>query len=77
MRAVEGMIPPQGWHFVQDGVTINASGYRGKDGILQAILEYRISNDKDIGDVEQEFLEWFCKEYPRNCQFPQDRKSVV
>jgi len=64
MKPTIGMFPPSGWHYEQDGVRIDASGY---DQLLIAVETFRANNNLPQGDVEADVDEYICSRWPHFC----------
>ena len=64
MKPTIGMFPPSGWHYEQDGVRIDASGY---DTLLIAVETFRANNNLPQGDVEADVDEYICSRWPHFC----------
>ena len=61
-RVKTAIVPPGGWRY--DPYGLEASGY---PEIIEAILTYRLQNMIPVGNVEQDFEDWFCQKFPGYC----------
>jgi hypothetical protein len=63
-KLIKGIVPPGGWHFIQDGVTLKASGHTE---LVKTVEAFRAENELPIGDVEQEITDQVCARTPQSC----------
>ena len=64
MKLITGMVPPGGWHFVEDGVRLTADGY---EALLDAIFAYRLRIGKAPGNVRLDVDAYYCSKWPSSC----------
>jgi hypothetical protein len=64
-KVIQGMIPPGGWHYMQD------SKYRIESdcfaNLVKAVQNWRIENGRPIDDPIKDIEDFICKMSPRNC----------
>lgn len=60
----KGMIPPRGHHYIQDGTMIK--GYSAAN-IVDKIGQFRIANQIDYGNPQEDYEAYLCSEFPRLC----------
>lgn len=73
-RIITGMIPPGGWHFMQEGKhRIESDSY---DHLIEAVQTWRLQNQRPVGNVVQDVIDYICSNFPRQCQgTPEQRAS--
>jgi hypothetical protein len=65
-RIITGMIPPDGWHYLQEGkFRVDASSY---DELIVAVINWRLQNQRGVGDAKGDIDQFICSNFPRQCQ---------
>ena len=64
MKISRGRVPPGGWHYVQDGVTITGAT---EELLVKAMFEYRMRVGKPIGDLTRDIDVYYCSKWPELC----------
>ncbi len=65
-RVIEAIVPPGGWHYMQDGVRIPPERADSFDDLLKKVLQFRINNRIPVGDVFNDVQSFVCK-FPNQC----------
>lgn len=68
-QPIEGMIPPGGWHFVDnDGVRVPLDGEaENYSKLLRSVMDRRIANRMTVGDVKADVDGYICGNFPSQC----------
>lgn len=61
-----GSVPPGGWKYDQPGLPTPVTGGNYEE-LITNITNARIHNNIKLGNVEQEFEEWFCAHHGHLC----------
>jgi len=73
----ENPVMHNGWHYEQSfsgkTVTINSGNLQE---LHKAVLQFRVQNKIEVGDVMADVNEWICKSYPKQCG-PTSSKVVI
>lgn len=64
MRVIRGMVPPGGWHYPVDGITLRADGHQELCDLLYAHYLRQGMVDRD---VERDVDQYFCSKWPNFC----------
>lgn len=65
MRIIEGMVPPNGWHFFEGSTRLEADDFKG---IIELILKNRLANGIPAGNPQQDYQNYLCSTAPHMCQ---------
>ena len=65
MKVGRGRVPHGGWNYpVAPGVKLEAVS---RDILHQRIFEYRLRNNIEIGDIERDVDDYYCRNWPDSC----------
>ena len=64
MKLIQGLIPPGGWHFIQDGAVIRAQEY---SHLVKAVESFRAENKLPSVDAAKDITEQICNRSPNAC----------
>ena len=65
-EVIEALVPPTGWHYIQDGVRIPPERADSFRDLLRRVTEYRIHNHLPLGDVYSDVRDFVCQ-FPNQC----------
>jgi hypothetical protein len=60
----EGIIPPGGHHFIENGQRLDGDSFKG---VAEQLLRYRIANKIPVGQPLNEVNEYVCSNWPHFC----------
>lgn len=63
-KPIIGIIPPNGWHYIDGDARLSGGTY---DDLLRVVENYRAENHVPIGDVEGDVNSYICSNYPNFC----------
>lgn len=64
MKPIEGMVPPGGWHFIDQGVTLTGEDF---ESLVRTVQKFRVENGYIVGNVAGEVTTYLCTRAPRYC----------
>lgn len=73
MNLIQGMMPPNGFHFPEGKVILRAGSLQELVSVVEA---YRAENDIPYKDVEPEIHEYFCSRWPNFCHFYDNEQAL-
>jgi hypothetical protein len=59
-----GVIPPGGWHFVEQGIRLEGES---RDALIKTLHDYRLNNALPIGEPERDVDTFICTSFPNLC----------
>jgi hypothetical protein len=60
-RVIQSIVPPGGWHYIQDGVRVPPERADSFDDLLKRVLQFRINNRIPVGDVFNDVQNYICQ----------------
>lgn len=64
MKPIEGIIPPNGWHYYDRDVKITGIDFRD---LVKNVQRFRAENGLAFGDAEADISRYICTNHPRFC----------
>jgi hypothetical protein len=64
IRVPENMVIPSGWHYIQNGVRIEAPT---KNELIEKITQYRSDQRMPVGNPLEDFENYVCQTFPMFC----------
>ncbi len=67
MKLGKGVIPPGGWHYLENETKISSWS---KDSLVTELTEYRIANNLPLGSPQNDIENYVCTNWPHFCLGP-------
>lgn len=69
MRVIEGLIPPQGFHYISPtGYRVPGTGEATSfTDLVKRVQTYRLENRLDVGNAEADCEDFICNNFPNMC----------